>query len=128
MAYEHAEPEQRVGERRRYVRYAETRRVLFLELYGAEGAHAGRLRDLSAGGLCLVTSREFHVGTRLCLGIFFPHAADHPLIILAHVRRCSREAEGFALGLEFESSSHAQRGPLRWIRRYLVEQYGQVAT
>ncbi len=128
MAHERAEPDQQVGERRRYLRYAEAHRVLVLELGGAEAAYAGRLRDLSAGGVCLVTSREFSVGTRLCLGIFFPHVTKRPLVVLAHVRRCSPEAEGFALGLEFVRASRAQQRSLRWIQKYLVEQYGQQAT
>ncbi|MHC4492852.1 MAG: PilZ domain-containing protein, partial [Planctomycetota bacterium] len=76
LVHERAEPGLRVGERRRYLRYAETNRVLFVEVADAGKTHAGHLRDLSVGGLCLVTSREVSVGTRLCLGIFFEHEQD----------------------------------------------------
>lgn len=113
-----------VAERRRYLRHTETTRVLFVEVADAGKTQAGHLRDLSAGGLCLVTSQEVRVGTRLCLGIFFEHRQDDPLIVLARVRRCSPEDDGFVLGLEFLRTTNTQRKALRHVVRYLVERHG----
>jgi hypothetical protein len=123
MVHERAESDQQIGERRRHLRYAETNRVLFVEVAHAGETYAGHLRDLSVGGLCLVTSREVSVGTRLCLGIFFEHESD-PLIVLARVRRCSPEEDGFFLGLEFLRTTNTQRKALRHVARYLVERHG----
>jgi hypothetical protein len=114
----------RTQERRQYRRYAEANRVLFLEVGESGKAHAGHLRDLSAGGLCLVTSRRVSLGSRLCLGIFFEHRKKNPLIVLARVRRCSPEEGEFVLGLEFVRSTDAQRDALEVIQQYLIEQYG----
>ena len=124
MVHERAEPGQQVGERRRYLRHAEANRVLFVEVAHAGQTHAGHLRDLSAGGLCLVTSREVSVGTRLCLGIFFEHKQNDPLIVLARVRRCSPEEDDFVLGLEFLRTTNAQRRALKHVVHYLVERHG----
>ena len=124
MVHERAEPDLQVGERRRYLRHAETTRVLFVEVADAGETHAGHLRDLSAGGLCLVTSRQARVGTRLCLGIFFERRRGDPLIVLARVRRCSPEEGGFVLGLEFLRTTNAQRRALTHVVHYLVERHG----
>ncbi|MHC4973791.1 MAG: PilZ domain-containing protein [Planctomycetota bacterium] len=124
MASGKEDPSLQVGERRRYHRYAETNRVLFVEVAHAAKTYEGVLRDLSAGGLCLTTSREVTVGTRLCLGIFFEHKQDNPLIVIARVRRCSPEEDGFVLGLEFLRTTNAQRRALRHVSRYLVERHG----
>ncbi len=124
MVHERAEPDLQVAERRRYLRYAETNRVLYVEVSHAEKTHAGHLRDLSAGGLCLVTSREVSVGTRLCLGVSFVYRQNNPLLVLARVRRCSPEEVGFVLGLEFVPDTHDQRQALLLIQQYLIERHG----
>lgn len=123
MARGKEDPHLQIGERRRYHRYAETNRVLFVEVAHAAKTHEGQLRDLSAGGLCLVTSRAVTVGTRLCLGVFFEHAQD-PLIVIARVQRCSPEEDEFVLGLQFLSTTNAQRRALRHVSRYLIERHG----
>ena len=125
MVHERAAPNVEIDERRRYLRYAESHRVLFLEVGESGGAYAGHLRDLSAGGVGLKTVREVRVGARLWLGIFFDHMPSGPLVILAQVQRCSPEESGFALGLEFMRSSSAQRDALSQVRQYLVEQHGE---
>jgi len=124
MVQERAAPDVRLDERRRHLRYAESSRVLFLEVGEPGGAHAGRLRDLSAGGVGVTTARDVGIGARLWLGIFFDHMPSGPLVILARVQRCSPEESGFALGLEFMRSTGARRDALSQIRQYLVEQHG----
>jgi len=124
MAMERAGPDIRTSERRRYVRYAEDTKVLFVEVGGSRKAYEGYLRDLSAGGLCLMTSREFSVGTQLCLGIFFEHSLDDPLMVLADIRRCSVDDDGFALGLKFVRGTPKQHDALASIQHYLVDRHG----
>lgn len=126
---EHAAPEVQVAERRQHVRYPENNRVHFRRVGLSGRAHAGaphegRLHDLSAGGLCLMASREFSVGTCLCLGIFFEHRPDDPLMVLGEVRYCRAEADDFAMGLKFVPGTDEQREALEAIRAYLVERYG----
>jgi hypothetical protein len=58
------------GERRRHPRYPESVHVLYLESEGSGEACSGRIKDLSEGGVCLVTSRELSVGAQLYLGVF----------------------------------------------------------
>lgn len=124
MVHERAETDVRVEERREYVRYEEDNRVLFLEAGESGKPHEGRLRDLSAGGLCLLTERELAVGARLYLGILFEHRPDDPLMVLAEVRRCGRDREGFTLGLKFVQGTHEQRAALVSIQAYLVDRHG----
>jgi hypothetical protein len=124
MVHERAEPDVQVAERRQHVRYAEENRVHFLEIEQSAKAHEGRLRDLSAGGLCLHAEREFSVGTRLCLGIFFEHRRDDPLMVLAEVRHCRPDADGFTMGLKFVPGTDEQQGALRSIQAYLVARHG----
>ncbi|MHC4816967.1 MAG: PilZ domain-containing protein [Planctomycetota bacterium] len=121
MAHERTEPDQEVGERRRHLRYAVASRVRFVEVGKPTTTYEGRLRDLSSGGICLVTSQEVSVGARLWLGIFFDHLRDGPLIILAEVRRCGPEENGFALGLEFLRTTNAQAKALGHVVHCLVE-------
>ena len=123
MAPERAELDLRVGEQRRYLRHAESTRVLFLEEAGSAPT-AGSLRDISLGGVCLVAPRAIDVGTKVHLGIFLQNLPAGPLIILARVRRCSPEENSFALGLEFVHSTPTQRDALRQIRQYLVDRHG----
>jgi len=124
MVHERAESGVQVAERRQHVRYAEDNRVHFLEIEASAVAHEGRLRDLSAGGLCLLASREFRVGTRLCLGIFFEHRRDDPLMVLAEVRHCRPDEDGFAMGLKFVPGTDEQRDALQSIQAYLVARHG----
>jgi hypothetical protein len=123
--HEREEPEVRVAERRQHVRYPEDNRVCFREVGESGEAHGGHLHDLSEGGLCLIASEEVSVGTRLCLGIFFEHRPDDPLMVLAEVRYCRPdEDDGFAMGLEFVQGTDEQRDALRSIQEYLLERYG----
>ena len=124
MVHEGAEPDVRTAERRRHVRYPEDNRVHFLEVEEPGDAHEGHVRELSAGGLCLMASREFNVGTRLCLGIFFEHRLGDPLMVLAEVRYCRPDEDGFALGLRFVHGTDEQRDALASIQAYLVERHG----
>lgn len=124
MVHERADSDKEVGERRRYIRYAEDSRVRFVEVGDSATTHEGRLRDLSSGGICLVTSQEVSVGARLWLGIFFDHMPNGPLLILAEVRRCSPEENSFALGLEFLRTTNTQRKALTHVVHCLVERDG----
>jgi len=125
MAHERAEPDQGIGERRQHLRYAEDSRVRFVEVGNSSTTHEGRLRDLSSGGICLMTSQEVRAGARLWLGIFFEHMPNGPLIIHAEVRRCSPEENDFALGLEFLRTTNTQRNAVHHIVQYLVERHGE---
>jgi hypothetical protein len=125
MVHERAEPKVRAAARREHVRYPEENTVHFREVGESGEAHEGRLQDLSEGGLCLIASEELGVGTRLCLGIFFEHRPDDPLMVLAEVRYRRRDGDDdFAMGLEFVQGTDEQREALQSIRDYLVARYG----
>jgi hypothetical protein len=124
MFDERTRPDLHIAERRQHLRYADSARVLFLEAVGSEPT-AGRLRDLSQGGACLVASRAVDVGAKVYLGIFFQHLQDGPLIILARVQHCSPAEGSFALGLEFLRETNTQRNAFRRVRQHLADRYGE---
>ena len=113
-----------VGERRRHPRYAECTGVLFLEVGGSGGTTAGRLQDLSAGGLCLVTPRAVAVGAELYLGIFFRSPRHDPLVVVAKVVRCTPGDGRFALGLRFVRNNAAQRAAFKAVQQRLRDRHG----
>ena len=125
MSQERASDDLLVGERRRHPRYAESTDVLFLEVGGSEGTTAGRLQDLSAGGLCLVTTRAVDVGAELYLGIFFRTLRDGPLVIVANVVRCTAVDGTFHLGLQFVRENAAQREAFKAVQQRLRDRHGQ---
>ncbi|MHC4138192.1 MAG: PilZ domain-containing protein, partial [Planctomycetota bacterium] len=89
--------------------------------------HAGRIRDVSLGGLCLWTSRAWEVGTRLYLGIFW-EGEPKPLVAVARVRRCVQEAEGCTLGLKFLFHTGQQRRAIERLGTYLRDRHGEAAA
>jgi hypothetical protein len=115
------------GERRRYQRFSEEISVLFAKTPGSAAFHAGRIRDVSLGGLCLGTSHAWEVGTRLYLGIFWEGEPD-PLVAVARVRRCVPEAEGFTLGLKFLLHTSEQQRAIERLSKYLRNRHGDAAT
>ena len=96
----------------------------FVEVGNSATTYEGRLRDLSSGGICVVTAQEVRVGAQLWLGIFFEHMRNGPLIVHAEVRRCVAEENDFALGLEFLRTTNTQREAVRHIVQYLVARHG----
>lgn len=111
------------AERRSYRRFAEDISAHFTTAVRGGEFHSGRVRDVSLGGLCLRTSREWPVGTRLYLGIFWV-GESKPLVAVARVRRCVREAEGYTLGLNFLLHTVQQRRAIERLGIYLREHHG----
>jgi hypothetical protein len=74
-------------------------RVRFRDLEGAGPSRWGKSRDLSLGGLCLVSDGAIDVGAHLALEIHTD--AQPPVLALARVLRCRSETGGFSVGLRF---------------------------
>jgi hypothetical protein len=115
------------AERRFYRRFVEEVSALITTTARPAEFHAGRVRDVSLGGLCLSTSRAWEVGTRLYLGIFW-EGEPKPLVAVARVRRCVPEAEGYTLGLKFLLHTGQQRRAIERLGAYLRDRHGEKAV
>lgn len=115
------------AERRLYRRFAEDVSVLLATSVRPAEFHSGRVRDVSLGGLCLWTSRAWELGTRFYLGIF-REGEPEPLVVVARVRRCVQEIEGYTLGLEFLFHTGQQRRAVERLGLYLRDRHGDPAV
>jgi len=110
-------------ERRTHPRYVEEVRVRFRDLEGGAPSSWGRSRDLSLGGMCLLTKAEIAVGSHLALEI---HVADEPAPVLAlgRVLRCGEDAEGYSAGIQFLWVSEEDRANLYRLANHFRSRYG----
>jgi len=112
------------AERRIHPRYIEEVRVRFRDLEGFEPSAWGRSRDLSLGGLCLMTDGEVEVGSHLALEI---HIEDEPAPVLAlgRVLRCDQDDEDHTAGIQFLWVSEEDRANLYRLADYFRSRYGE---
>lgn len=110
------------AERRLHPRYIEEVTVRYRDLEGLQPSAWGRSRDLSLGGLCLLTETELEVGSHLALEI---HIEDEPAPVLAlgRVLRCD-ESEGCSSGIQFLWVSEEDRANLYRLADYFRSRYG----
>jgi len=116
--------DQEVAERRRHKRFLDEVRVRYRDLENAEPSRWGRSRDLSLGGLCLLSDRRLVVGSHLALEIQIPDETA-PVLALARVRRCLGEDTTFASGVEFLWVSEEDRANLRRLAAHFRRRHGE---
>ncbi len=119
-----ARREQAIAERRRHHRFIAEIKVRFRDLEGTGPSIWGRSRNLSLGGLCLITDDPVAVDCHLALEL---HVKDEtaPIVVLGRVLRCTSE-EGFhASGLEFLWVSSEDCSTLKRLAEYFKETYGE---
>ena len=112
------------ADRRLHPRFIEEVRVRYRDLEGFDPSQWGRSRDLSLGGLCLVTDDEIHIGSHLALEI---HIEDEPAPVLAlgRVLRCDGDEGGsHASGIQFLWVGEEDRPNLHRLADYLRTKYG----
>jgi len=111
------------AERRTHPRYLEEVTVRYRDLEGWEPSAWGRSRDLSLGGLCLLSRAEIAVGTHLALEI---HIEDEPAPVLAlgRVLRCDQDEDEFASGIQFLWVGEEDRANLHRLAEHFRNRYG----
>jgi hypothetical protein len=111
-------------ERRCHPRYLDEVKVRFRDLEGYEPSAWGRTRDLSLGGLCLLTEGEIAVGTHLAIEV---HIEDElaPVLALGRVLRCEEDEFGRASGIQFLWVSEEDRSNLYRLADYFRKTYGE---
>ncbi len=114
---------QEVAERRRHTRYLDEVRIRYRDLERALPSCWGRSRDLSLGGLCLVSEQPLSVGSYLALEIQIP-GETAPVLALSQVVRSVREERTCASGLEFLWVSEEDRANLRRLAAHFARAYG----
>ena len=119
-----ARAEQAIAERRRHRRFIDAIKVRFRDLEGTSPSIWGRSRNLSLGGLCLVTDGPVAVDSHLALEL---HIKDEtaPVVILGRVLRCTREDGCYAAGLEFLWVSAEDCSTLKRLADFFKETYGE---
>ncbi|MHC4407684.1 MAG: PilZ domain-containing protein [Planctomycetota bacterium] len=119
-------PSERAGtaERRRHVRFLDEVKVRYRDIEGTDPSQWGRSRDLSLGGLALITERPVPVGCHLALEIHIS-TEPAPVLALARVVRCAQQdADGATAGVEFLWMSAEDRGNLERLADYFRKKYG----
>jgi len=77
-----------------------------------------RVRDLSAGGACIVGETELTVGAEMSVGFFLGDEPD-PLVATATVVWSRPEPDGHVAGLAFAEGATAQRLAMLRLADYL---------
>jgi len=112
------------AERRRHVRFLDEVKIRFRDIEGSEPSCWGRSRDLSLGGLCLLTDEPVAVGAHLALEVHI-ETEPAPVLALARVVRSAQESqESAAAGVEFLWMSAEDRGNLERLAEYFRKKYG----
>lgn len=111
-------------ERRSHPRHLEEVKVRFRDLEGFEPSAWGRTRDLSLGGLCLLTAGEIAVGTHLAIEIHFEDEPA-PVLALGRVLRCTPDEMGHASGVQFLWVSEEDRSNLYRLADHFRKKYGE---
>ncbi len=115
--------DQEVAERRRYRRFLDEVRVRYRDLESGEPSRWGRSRDLSLGGLCLLSEGRLAVGSHLAVEIQIPDETA-PVLALGRVLRCLGEGDGCASGIEFLWVSEEDRANLRRLAAHFSRRHG----
>ena len=112
------------AERRRHLRFLDDVKVRYRDIEGADPSAWGRSRDLSLGGLCLLTERPIAVGSHLALEVHI-ETEPAPVLALGRVVRCAQDAEsGSTAGVEFLWMSAEDRGNLERLAEYFRAKHG----
>lgn len=116
-----------VAERRRHKRFIVEVRVRFRDVEGVEPSRWGRTRDLSLGGLLLLSKDRVPEGSHLAFEI---HIQDEtaPVLALGRVVWSSPEGEGYASGVEFLWVSQEDRANLGRLATYFRKKYGETGS
>ena len=111
------------AERRIHPRYLDEVRIRFRDIEGFSPSSWGRSRDISLGGLGLVTDNTVSLGCHLALEI---HIKDEsaPILALGRVLRCEEEEGGYVSGLQFLWVSEEDRTNLRRLADYFRNRHG----
>lgn len=112
------------ADRRRFERFIEEVTVRFRDLEADDPSRWGQTRNLSLGGLCLLTEGPVRVRSHLAFEI---HIVDEsaPVLALGTVRRCEVEPGGYASGVEFLWVSREDRRDLERLARHFRSKYGR---
>ena len=119
-------PSEHLGtaERRRHLRFLDEVKVRYRDIEGADPSAWGRSRDLSLGGLCLMTERPVPVGAHLALEVHI-ETEPAPVLALARVVRSAQDEEsGSTAGVEFLWMSAEDRGNLERLAEYFRKKHG----
>lgn len=110
------------AERRTHPRHLEEVSIRYRDLEGCKPSSWGRSRDLSLGGLCLLSKAEVAVGSHLALEI---HVDDEPAPVLAlgRVLRCEEDEYGHASGIQFLWVSEEDRANLYRLAAHFRAKY-----
>ena len=112
------------AERRRHLRFLDEVRVRYRDIEGTDPSQWGRSRDLSLGGLGLLTDHPVPVGCHLALEIHI-ETEPAPVLALARVVRCAHEGDDGAIaGVEFLWMSSEDRTNLERLAEYFRAKHG----
>jgi c-di-GMP-binding flagellar brake protein YcgR len=113
-------------ERRRHKRFADEVKVRYRDLEGIEPAAWGETRDLSLGGLCLVSAGPVELGAHLALEVHIARETA-PILALGRVVRVSEEPEeeANAIGVEFLWIGEEDRANLCRLAKYFQQKFGE---
>jgi hypothetical protein len=116
-----------VAERRRHKRFIVEVRVRYRDVEGVDPSRWGRTRDLSLGGLHLLSKEPVPNGSHLAFEI---HIQDEtaPLLALGRVVWSSPDGEGHAAGVEFLWVSQEDRANLGRLAKYFRQKYGETGS
>jgi hypothetical protein len=113
-----------VAERRRHKRFIVEVRVRYRDVEGVDPSRWGRTRDLSLGGLHLLSKEPVPEGSHLAFEI---HIQDEtaPVLALGRVVWSNPDGEGHAAGVEFLWVSQEDRSNLGRLATYFRKKYGE---
>jgi hypothetical protein len=116
-----------VAERRRHKRFIVEVRVRYRDVEGVDPSRWGRTRDLSLGGLLLLSNDPIPEGSHLAFEI---HVQDEtaPVLALGRIVWSNSEADGYASGVEFLWVSQEDRANLGRLAKYFREKYGETGS
>lgn len=111
-----------VHERRSHPRHLDEVKVRYRDLEGWAPSAWGRTRDLSLGGLCLLSAAGIQVGSHLAVEI---HITGEPVPVLAlgRVLRCEQDGDFHASGIQFLWVSDEDRSNLYRLADYFRSRY-----
>lgn len=111
-------------ERRRHRRFLDEVRVRYRDLEGHDPSRWGLTRDISLGGLCLLSEAHIPVGSHLAIEIHIEHETA-PVLALARVLRAEQDESGCTSGLEFLWVGEEDRRNLQRLADYFLRKYGE---
>lgn len=111
-------------ERRRHRRFLDEVKVRFRDLEGVQPSAWGRTRDLSLGGLCLVSDEPVPLGAHLAVELHIERETA-PILALGRVVRTVEDSEDpCAAGIEFLWIGEEDRRNLSRLAKYFQDKYG----